>query len=234
MGKQTTTEKGRQRQVARAWLGASAMLGATVVVSGCHVDMWEQPKIKAYYPSEFYADEQGSRPLVPGTVPQGPLKLGDPAYYTGLVNGKPVKTIPVRAVQEFASPKDMLLRGQDRFNAYCSPCHSRTGDGNGFITQRGLGFWSKLPASYHTDRLRKIEDGHIYDVLTNGFGIMYGYGSRIQDPKDRWAVVSYVRALQLARTASPTEVPALAPTGGIAPSPEAAPPGPATEGGAAR
>src|SRR5690348_4366487 len=151
MRKRTTTEKGRQRRVARAWLGASAMLGATVIISGCHVDMWEQPKVKAYYPSEFYADQQGSRPLVPNTVPQGPLKLSDPAYYTGMVNGKPVKTIPVRAVQAFVSPKDMLLRGQDRFNAFCSPCHSRTGDGNGFITQRGLGFWSKLPASYHTD-----------------------------------------------------------------------------------
>jgi mono/diheme cytochrome c family protein len=228
------------------------MFGAAVFVSGCHIDMWTQPKIKPYYPSEFYADQQGSRPLVPGTVPQGPLKFGDPAYYTGLVNGKPVKTIPVRAVQVFASPKDMLLRGQDRFNAFCSPCHSRTGDGNGFITQRGLGYWSKLPASYHTDRLRKIEDGHIYDVITNGFGIMYGYGARIQDPNDRWAVVAYVRALQLARTASPSGVPALTteptqtpatsnqpgdmtnavPRGTAlgsnpAPSPAAAPPGPA-------
>jgi mono/diheme cytochrome c family protein len=213
----------------RAWLGATAMLGATVVVSGCHVDMWTQPKIRAYYPSEFFADGQGSRPLVPGTVPQGPLRSGDPAYFTGLVNGKPVKTIPLRAVQAFASPKDMLLRGQDRFNVYCSPCHSRTGDGNGFITQRGIGYWSKLPASYHTDRLRKIEDGHIYDVLTNGFGIMYGYGARIQDPNDRWAVVAYVRALQLARTASPSGAPAVAPAVTTGPVPAPAEPGAAGE-----
>lgn len=195
--KQTKTSEGR-----RAWRGfavASLTLGATAALSGCHVDMWRQPYIKPYYQSAFYPDQQASRPLVAGTVPQGDLKTDDPVYYTGKgADGRTlIRTIPVRAVQAFASPKAMLGRGRDRYNAYCTPCHGKTGNGNGFITQRGLGYWQKLPASYHTDRLRKAEDGHIYDTITNGYGIMYGYASRIQDPNDRWAIVAYVRALQL-------------------------------------
>ncbi len=186
---------------------ATLTLTGLVAASGCHVDMWAQPKIKPYYESDFFADKQSSRPLVPGTVAQNGLKLDD-AIYTGYVNGKLVKTIPAATVRSFDSPKAMLLRGQSRYNAYCSPCHSRVGDGNGMITQRGLGYWQKLPASYHTDRLRKIEDGHFYDVIVNGYGVMYGYSSRIQDVNDRWAVVAYIRALQLSRNAPNTEVPA--------------------------
>jgi mono/diheme cytochrome c family protein len=182
-----------------------------VSVSGCHVDMWRQPKIKPYWQSDFFNDQQGSRPQVANTVARGRIISDDVAYYTGRgEDGKLLRTIPVRAVQSFASPKDMLLRGQSRYNAYCSPCHGRTGNGNGFISQRGLGYWSKLPASYQTERLRKVEDGHLYDTLVNGFGIMYGYGARIQDVNDRWAVVAYVRALQLAGGTS---------TGTVAPAP---------------
>lgn len=172
---------------------------AMVSISGCHIDMWRQAKVKPYWQSEFFSDEQGSRPLLQHTVARGHVKSDDIPFYTGKSeDGKTLKNIPVRAVQAFASPKDMLLRGQDRFNAYCSPCHGKSGNGNGFISQRGLGFWSKLPASYQTDRLRKADDGHLYDTLVNGFGIMYGYGVRIQDVNDRWAVVAYIRALQLA------------------------------------
>jgi mono/diheme cytochrome c family protein len=213
--------------------GATLLLGAAILLSGCHVDMWRQPKVIAYHESDFFADRQGSRPLVPGTVAQETgARSEDPAFYTGLVNGKPIKTIPVKAVKAFASPKDMLLRGKDRYNAYCTPCHSQTGDGNGFITQRGLGYWQKVPASYHTDRLRKIEDGHLYDVIVNGQGIMYGYASRIQDVNDRWAVVAYIRALQLAKSGAPG---VSAPTPSVEPAVEStAPPQvvpSATEGG---
>ena len=194
---QEITNKGR-RSALRGFVGAGAAVVALVALSGCHTDMWRQPYIKPYYQSEFFPDQQASRPLVAGTIPQGELKTSDPDFYRGKgAEGKLIKTIPVRAVQSFASPKAMLLRGQDRYNAYCTPCHGKTGNGNGFITQRGLGYWQKLPASYHTDRLRKTEDGHIYDTITNGYGIMYGYAARIQDPNDRWAVVAYVRALQL-------------------------------------
>lgn len=193
----------------RIYVGLSIALLAMVTVSGCHIDMWRQPKIKPYWESDFFNDRQGSRPKVANTVARGRILTDDVPYYTGKAeNGKLIRTIPLKAVQSFASPKDMLLRGQDRFNAYCSPCHGKTGNGNGFISQRGLGYWSKLPASFQTDRLRKVEDGHLYDTLVNGFGIMYGYGARIHDVNDRWAVVAYVRALQLAATGATNAVPA--------------------------
>jgi mono/diheme cytochrome c family protein len=191
-------------------LPAALLMGASVMLSGCHIDMWAQPKMKAYYESDFFADRSEMRPLVPHTVSQSNLETRlDDAYSLGrAANGKFLPRIPAKAVRSFASPKDMMLRGQERFTAYCSPCHGSNGDGNGMITQRGLGYWQKLPASYYTDRLRKIEDGYIYDVLVNGHGVMYGYGSRIQDINDRWAVVSYVRALQFAHNASPSLAPA--------------------------
>jgi len=186
----------------RRWVAASCLLATGVALGGCHIDMWVQPKMKPYYASDFFADSQANRPIVAHTVAQGELKLGDPAYYTGYDGtGTIAAKTPVRAVKAFASPKDMLLRGQDRYNAYCSPCHGRVGNGNGFIMQRGLGYWQKLAASYHTDKLRKVGDGHIYDVIVNGHGVMYGYGSRIQDVDDRWAIVEYVRALQYANNA---------------------------------
>jgi mono/diheme cytochrome c family protein len=182
---------------------AAAALGLSLLLSGCHVDMWMQPKAKPNNQSDFFANEQASRPLVAGTVPQGALRLAD-AYHSGYdPDGKLTKKIPAMAVTAFESPKAMLLRGQDRFNVYCQPCHGKSGDGDGMIMQRGLGYWQKLAASYHTDKLRKVEDGHIYDVLTNGYGVMYGYGSRIQDVNDRWAIVAYVRALQRAQVGVP-------------------------------
>ena len=200
--------------ILRRALPAALLMGSAVMLSGCHTDMWAQPKMKAYYESDFFADRSELRPLMPHTVSQANLENRlDDAYSLGrATNGKFLPQIPVKAVQTFASPKEMLLRGRDRYTAYCSPCHGNNGDGNGMITQRGLGYWQKLPASYYTDRLRKVEDGYIYDVLVNGHGVMYGYGSRIQDINDRWAVVSYVRALQLAHNASPS----LAPAGALA------------------
>lgn len=191
--------------------GAALLLGGAAALSGCHIDMWDQPLHKPYYENDFFSDRSELRPVVPNTVPHAgdiTARLDD-AYTTGRdAAGKYVPQIPARAVHAFGSPKAMLLRGQDRFNAFCSPCHGYIGDGNGMISQRGLGYWQKLPASYYTDRLRKVEDGYIYDVLVNGHGVMYGYGSRISDFNDRWAVVSYVRALQLAHGASPSTVPA--------------------------
>jgi mono/diheme cytochrome c family protein len=184
--------------------------------------MWRQAKLKPYQEFDFFPDRQASRPLVPNTVARGKIKTDDPAYFTGKLSGKPIKTIPVRAVQAFESPKAMLLRGKDRFDAYCTPCHGKTGNGNGFIMQRGLGNWQKLAASFHDERLRKTEDGHIYDVLTNGIGVMYGYASRIQDVNDRWAIVAYVRALQLAQSGKLESATSAAP--GVLPGPTVARP----------
>ena len=192
-----------QHQTKRKIAVALASLTGIAVLSGCHVDMWIQPKAKYYNQSDFFADQQASRPLVNGAVPQGSLRLAD-AYHSGFDSpGKPTAKIPAQAVKSFASPKEMLLRGQEQYNVYCQPCHGKTGNGNGMIMQRGTGYWQKVAASYHSKRLREIEDGHLYDVITNGYGIMYGYGSRIQDVNDRWAIVAYSRALQRAQAGVP-------------------------------
>lgn len=173
-------------------LGALASMS---VLSGCHIDMWQQPKMKAYYESDFYTDRQSSRAIPDGTVARGLLRTGD-AYTTGKEGTKFTTQIPPEAVKALGGPKAMLNRGQDRYDVFCSPCHGTLGNGNGFIAQRGMGFWQKMPATLHQPRLLKVEDGYIYDVLTHGKGAMYGYASRIQDYNDRWAVVAYVRMLQ--------------------------------------
>ncbi len=177
------------------------ILSGSALLSGCHIDMWEQPKMKAYYESDFYSDRQASRAMPEGTIARGKLRTND-AYTTGKEGTKLVARIPAEAVKSFGGPKAMLDRGEQHYTVYCSPCHGTTGNGNGFIAQRGLGFWQKLPSTLLQPRLLKVEDGHIYDVLTHGKGAMYGYASRIQDYNDRWAVVAYVRALQLAKTTS--------------------------------
>jgi mono/diheme cytochrome c family protein len=161
--------------------------------------MWVQPRGKAYRESTFFADRQGNRPVVEGTVAHGTLDLDAP-YTTGFSGTKPIAKIPARAVEALGGPRATLERGEEQFHIYCQPCHGRLGDGNGFIAQRGLGYWQKLPATLHTDRLRKAPDGHFYDVIVNGKGVMYSYASRIQSVDDRWAVVAYVRTLQRAYT----------------------------------
>ena len=122
----------------------------------------------------------------------------DAAFYTGTRPGRKIlDTFP------FPVTKDVILRGQDRFNVYCSPCHDRIGDGNGKVVRRGY----RHPPSYHIDRLRQVEVGYIFDVITNGFGAMPDYAAQVQ-PRDRWAIVAYVRALQLSHNASVNDVPA--------------------------
>jgi mono/diheme cytochrome c family protein len=183
--------------------------------------MWVQPKVhKPYQPSDFFADGLSARPPVPGTVARGQAKL-DSAYYTGIVSGQrspigigggqPVDTGIFRGKYVDRLPFPMtradLDRGQRKFNVYCSPCHGLTGHGDGMITQRGL-VLRRRPTNYHTDKLRKMPVGHFYDVITNGFGIMFSYASRIPDPADRWRVVAYIRALQASQNATEADVPA--------------------------
>ena len=190
------------RVTMRYALGLAA-LGGAVLLSGCHIDMWQQPKMKAYYESDFYTDRQSSRGLPEGSIARGQLRTGD-AYTTGKEGSKFIAKIPAEAVKAAGGAKAMLDRGEDRYTVYCSPCHGTLGNGNGFIAQRGMGFWQKLPATLHQPRLLKVEDGYLYDVLTHGKGAMYGYASRIQDYNDRWAVVAYVRVLQEAGAARPS------------------------------
>lgn len=169
------------------------LASAGLFVVGCNTDMWVQNKQAPMSESEFFSDSSSIRPLVPGTIPRGHLRE-DGAFFTGIENGKWIDKIPV------AVTKELVARGKDRFDIYCSPCHGRIGDGHGMIAQRG--FQLRRPVgNYHTDRLRKMPVGHFYDVITNGYGAMYSYASRIE-PQDRWAVVAYIRALQLSQHAS--------------------------------
>jgi len=182
----------------RKWTGMIPVAACLLLLTGCHLDMWRQPKVKPLQQSDFFADGMASRPLVAHTVARGQLREDD-AYYTGVSNGKLVNTFP------FPMTKEDILRGQERFNIYCSPCHGRLGDGKGMIAQRGLAL-VRQPASYHTDRLRKMPVGHFYDVITNGFGVMYSYAQRVE-PDDRWRIAAYIRALQLSQHATVNDLP---------------------------
>ncbi len=203
----------RMRRRGGALVGCAA-LGLTLL-TGCHLDMWIQPKVKPLQKNDFFADQAGSRPLVPHTIihipDSEPLRTDNP-FYTGFSNGKLVATIPDEALQKFAgnSPEEkrlnMLYRGQDRFNIYCTPCHGALGNGNGMIAQRGFAL-RRQPGNYHTARLLNMPDGHFFDVITRGYGVMYSYADRVQAPEDRWAIVSYIRALQLSQRATLADVP---------------------------
>ncbi|MFM7323034.1 MAG: c-type cytochrome [Armatimonadota bacterium] len=175
---------------------AGALAG--LFTAGCHVDMWQQPRVNPLSRSDFHADEAGSRPVVEGTVAQGREDFTD-SFHTGLEGGKPIADIPESVARtHFASKAAMLDRGQDRYTVYCTPCHGTFGDGNGFIALRGLGYWQKLPAKFKQPRLVDAKDGYLFGVISKGKGAMYGYAARIPDPADRWAIVSYLRVLQKA------------------------------------
>jgi hypothetical protein len=163
---------------------------------GCRQDMHDQPRFKPLAKSDFYSDLRSARPPVEGTVARGQLHE-DQYLYTGKVGDDPGDYMP------FPVTRELLSRGQQRFNIYCSPCHSRLGDGNGMIVQRGY----RAPPSYHTDRLRKAPLGHFFDVISNGFGAMPDYAAQIP-VRDRWAIVAYIRALQLSQAASAADLPA--------------------------
>ncbi len=186
----------------------AALAGIGIFAAGCHTDMWQQPKLAPLDESTFYTDGQSSRPLVAGTIARGHMRLND-AFFTGRVNGKYVDSFPIKVT------KEVILRGQDRFNIYCTPCHGRLGDGKGMISQRGFAL-RRPPASYHTDRLRAMPIGHFFDVMTNGYGAMFSYAARVE-PADRWAIASYIRTLQLSQHATaadvdPAQLPNLQPT----------------------
>jgi len=174
-----------------------AVVLALLASLACRQDMHDQPKYIPLRPSEFFTDGRSARPLPEGTVARGHLN-DDVLFYTGKgADGKPVDTFP------FPVTKDVILRGRQRFNVYCTPCHDRTGSGNGMIVRRGY----RRPPTYHSDRLRQVPNGYIFDVITNGFGAMPDYAAQIP-PRDRWAIVSYIRALQLSQQASLKDVPA--------------------------
>ena len=159
-------------------------------------DMRRQPKYKAQMPGAFFSDGRASRRPVPGTVAQGQMKE-DEAYSTGISGGLYVGRNPL------AINRETLLRGQERFNIYCAPCHDQTGSGHGIVAQRSG--W--LPGNLHDPRLKNMTDGELFWVITNGRRTMPAY--RFQAPEgDRWAIVTYVRALQRTTSATINDVPA--------------------------
>ncbi len=186
----------------KLFAGAAAI--AFLTLAGCRQDMHDQPRYKPLAESNFFSDHRSARPMVEGTVarlPQGgtndPYLRIDEARYQGTLDGNYVDQFPIPIA------KADIERGQTRFNIYCTPCHGRLGDGNGMIVMRGF----RQPPSYHSDRLVNAPIGHYFDVITNGFGAMPSYASRVQ-PDDRWRIIAYIRALQLSESASLNDVPA--------------------------
>jgi len=157
--------------------------------------MQDQPKFIPLRASDFFADGRSARPLPEGTVARGELRA-DKVFFTGKNGEQYVDRIP------FPVTRQVLERGQQRFNIYCTPCHGRLGNGLGMIVRRGL----KRPPYYHIDRLRQVPIGYFYDVVSNGFGAMADYSAQIA-PRDRWAIAAYIRVLQHSQMASLQDVP---------------------------
>ena len=172
------------------------LITTLLLLTACRQDMHDQPRFKPLRQSDFYADLRSSRLQVQGTVARGQLHE-DSYFYSGKLGNNPGDYMP------FPVTEQVLARGQQRFNIYCAPCHSRLGDGNGMIPQRGF----RHPSSYHDERLRKAPLGYFFDVMTNGFGAMSDYASQIP-VRDRWCIVAYIRALQLSQGATLADVPA--------------------------
>jgi mono/diheme cytochrome c family protein len=180
-------------------ISASVLIGAALVamaLTGCdeaiRQDMANQPKNRPESPSDFFADGRSVRPLIENTVARGSIDndvYNVPKDFAGFP--------PAVKVNE-----KLLQRGEDRYKIFCTPCHGLQGNGEGMIAARGM----KHPPSYHIDRLRQAPNGYFYDVMTNGFGAMYSYSERIT-PADRWAIIAYIRALQLSRHAKAADLP---------------------------
>ena len=172
-------------------------LGSIALLAGCRLDMHVQPKQNPFVRSDFFPDQRSERPLVEGTVARGQLHE-DSYFYTGKIGTAFGDYMP------FPLTREALNRGRQRYNIYCSPCHSLLGDGKGFVPSRGF---SRMPPSYHTPDLQKAPLGQLFDVISNGLGIMPDYRSQIA-AEDRWKIVAYIRALQLSQNATKADVPA--------------------------
>jgi mono/diheme cytochrome c family protein len=178
--------------------------------AGCRYDMQDQPRYKTYKKSDFFKDGRASRDLPAGTVPRGQLK-GDKAFYTGkIANPDPnvavttttdskgntlVSSFP-NDIDEFPVPvtRELVDRGQERYNIYCIVCHGPVGKGDGMVARRGF----PQPPTYHDDRLRNAPVGHFFDVITNGWGKMSSYAYQVP-AADRWAIIAYIRTLQVSQ-----------------------------------
>lgn len=168
-----------------------AVLSLLLLTTACRQDMHNQPRYKPFAATNFFGDGRSERPTILDTVARGQLRV-DEARYTGKVDGKDVDYFPIQMTA------GDVARGRERFNIYCSPCHGRLGNGHGMVVSRGL----RQPPSYLDPRLVNAPVGHFFDVMTNGYGAMYSYASRVA-PDDRWRIAAYIRALQLSQNAPP-------------------------------
>src|SRR4051812_16928546 len=177
------------------WFMVGLIAGVALLV-GCRNEMYDQAKVKPLSESEFFPNGQSARPIPTDTVARGFLRE-DKAMYAGLgADGKFVTELPMPLTRQ------LMDRGHERFDIFCSPCHGKQGDGLGMIVERGF----KQPSSYHTDRLRQQPIGYFFDVMTQGFGQMSSYASQVT-PEDRWAIAAYLRALQLSQHALVADLP---------------------------
>jgi mono/diheme cytochrome c family protein len=167
---------------------------ASLSLTACHRNMVEQPKFLPDQQNHDFPNEQVDRNPVEHTVPRGPVDDGS-VFYTGKTGDVLATTFPVPVTL------DLVRQGQETFNVNCSMCHGRDGYGEGIVVQRGF----PQPPSFHSERLRNAPVGHFFQVITNGYGVMYPFGSRIA-PENRWAIISYIRALQLSQDATPDRI----------------------------
>lgn len=175
---------------------ALLLIPAVAALTACRQDMHDQPKFKGLQVSGLWTNGQAVRPLVEGTIARGRLRQ-DPHKFAGKTGDVFAATLPAG----YKADKAFLLHGQRRYNIYCTPCHGMAGYGDGMVVSRGF----KAPPSYHIDRLRNQPVGYFFDVMTNGYGVMVSYASRIP-VDDRWAIAAYIRALQLSQNATLADV----------------------------
>lgn len=171
------------------------IVAACGVLAGCRQDMHDAPRYEPLEGSTFFDDGRSSRMLVANTVARGMLRE-DEHLYAGKIDGQLTDMFPMPVTAE------VMARGRDRFNVFCSPCHGRTGQGNGMVVQRGF----RAPPSYHEERLRNAPAGYFFDVMTHGFGAMPDYAAQVP-VADRWAIAAYIRALQFSQRATVNDVP---------------------------
>jgi mono/diheme cytochrome c family protein len=187
--------KSTHARSASAISAISALIFVAVFSAACRQDMHDQPKFTPLRESTFFGDARSARPLVAGTVARGQLH-DDPLVETGKIGNADANVFP------FPVDVNLMARGRERFDIFCSPCHGRTGAGDGMVVQRGY----RHPPSYHDDRLRNAPVGHFIDVMANGFGAMPDYAQQV-NARDRWAIAAYIRALQLSEHATIADVP---------------------------
>jgi mono/diheme cytochrome c family protein len=172
----------------------ASLIAIALLFASCRPDMTNQPKAIPLSKSDFFSNGANARQPPAHTVARGDARENT-AFYTGQTNGTYVTQLPVKLT------RDVMIRGRERFDAICAECHDRTGSGNGMVVQRGF----PQPPSFHVDRMRNAPIGHFFDVITNGYGVMYSYATRVE-PEDRWAIAAYIRALQLSHNTALSDV----------------------------